>query len=265
MAAEEADRTAAAANLSRSPEQVVFGGIGMGLELAGTLEGLLEEPPGKTQPPSAGGMPTGSTGSMPTLPAGGLVFAHPHPLYGGTLRQPLVHHVTSAARGAGFSTLRFNFRGVGRSAGSFDGRAERDDVRAATRFMRRRLPPSRPLVLGGFSFGSIMTAAAVIAGEPADALVLVALVIRSDEFDEEELEGLRRFGGPVLAICGEEDTLAPPNAVEPFLRSLDLDLTFEVLPRADHMFNERQREVGKVVKGFLARRFGGPNPGTAGR
>jgi len=222
-----------------APEHVVFGGIGMGLDLAGTLEGVLEEPQSSNE----------------TASAGGLVFAHPHPLYGGTLRQPLVHHVANAAREAGFSTLRFNFRGVGRSAGEFDGRAERDDIRAAAQFMRRRLQPSRPLVLGGFSFGSIMTAAAVIAGEPADALVLVALVIRSEEFSEEELVGLSRFRGPVLAVCAEEDTLASPEVVGPFLQSLDLDLTLEVLPGADHMFNERQREVGAVVKGFLERRF----------
>jgi len=232
-----------------APEHVVFGGIGMGLDLAGTLEGVLEEPQSSNE----------------TASAGGLVFAHPHSLYGGTLRQPLVHHVANAAREAGFSTLRFNFRGVGRSAGEFDGRAERDDIRAAAQFMRRRLQPSRPLVLGGFSFGSIMTAAAVIAGEPADALVLVALVIRSEEFSEEELEGLSCFRGPVLAVCAEEDTLAPPDVVGPFLQSLDLDLTLEVLPDADHMFNERQREVGAVVKGFLERRFVATGAGTMGR
>ncbi len=221
----------------------------MGLDLAGTLEGLVEEPQ------RAGGTPS----------AGSLVFAHPHPLYGGTLRQPLVHHVAQAAREAGFSTLRFNFRGVGRSAGEFDGRAERDDVRAAAEFMRAQMRPPRPLVLGGFSFGSIMTAAAVIAGESADALVLVALVIRSEEFSEAELEGLSRFRGPVLAVCAEEDTLAPPDVVGPFLESLDLDLTLEVLPGADHMFNGRQREVGAVVKGFLERRFVVTGTGTSGR
>src|SRR5688572_6016313 len=79
---------------------------------------------------------------------------HPHPLHGGTMHNHVAYRIADAFRQAGVSTVRFNFRGVGRSTGTYDeGRGEVDDARAALDFLQRE-HPGIPLYLGGFSFGS---------------------------------------------------------------------------------------------------------------
>ena len=87
---------------------------------------------------------------------GCVVFCHPHPLDGGTMNAPLLQLGAATLAEAGLWTLRFNFRGVGHSEGVHDhGQGEQDDVRIALDEMDRRFP-GLPLVLGGFSFGSVM-------------------------------------------------------------------------------------------------------------
>jgi alpha/beta superfamily hydrolase len=82
------------------------------------------------------------------------VICHPHPLYGGTMHNKVVFRLARSARRAGAAVLRFNFRGVGQSAGAHDeGKGEQDDFRAALTYMSERYP-GLPLMAGGFSFGS---------------------------------------------------------------------------------------------------------------
>src|SRR4029078_10610541 len=106
----------------------------------GFLEGLLRMPDSL---PAPGAAPQMST-----------VMCHPHPVYGGTMHTKAVFRIAQALVDLGFPTLRFNFRGVGRSTSSYDhGRGERDDVRAALDYLAS-LFQDVPLALGGFSFGS---------------------------------------------------------------------------------------------------------------
>lgn len=103
---------------------------------AGRLEALLEEPGDGVKIVRAA------------------VLCHPHPLYGGTMRNKVVFRLARAARQTGAAVLRFNFRGVGASEGAYDeGRGEQEDCRAAIAYMRSRCK-GLPLVVGGFSFGS---------------------------------------------------------------------------------------------------------------
>ena len=82
------------------------------------------------------------------------VVCHPHPLYGGTIHNKVVFRLARAARRASSAVLRFNFRGVGKSTGSYDeGEGELDDLRAAIAYMNDRYP-GLPLAVAGFSFGS---------------------------------------------------------------------------------------------------------------
>ena len=88
----------------------------------------------------------------PGAPYAALV-CHPHPLYGGTMHNKVVFKVAQALQVLGMPALRFNFRGVGHSTGTYDeGRGEMDDVRFALEFLSRRYP-GLPVILGGFSFG----------------------------------------------------------------------------------------------------------------
>src|SRR5688500_20397574 len=87
-------------------------------------------------------------------PTRAAVLSHPHPQFGGTMHNKVVFRAAKAFERLGYPSLRFNFRGVGRSAGTFDeGAGEADDVRAALDWMARE-HPSLPLVHCGFSFGN---------------------------------------------------------------------------------------------------------------
>jgi uncharacterized protein len=196
-------------------------------------------------------------------PAGGVVVAHPHPHYGGTMAQPVVHRVAQACRELGFATLRFNFRGVGKSAGRYDGYEEHRDIEAAVAFLRGRLSRDLggpgddgrrpPVGVAGYSFGSMMAAVAAGAGAvPFQALALIALVVQWEEWQPGMLDGLTRFKGPVLAVCGEADDLAPPDSVRRALGGLGLDLRVTVVEEAGHLFEHRQREVADQVAAFFA-------------
>jgi alpha/beta superfamily hydrolase len=210
------------------------------------LEGILEWPPGVAEAP----------------PAGGVVIAHPHPLYGGTMAQPVVYRVAQACRARGFASLRFNFRGVGQSRGTYSGVEEYRDVEAAAAFLRGQLAaaqetevPRRPAPIGvaGYSFGSVMAAVAAGAGTlPVQALALIALVVAWEEWPPGVLDGLARFRGPVLAVCGERDDLAPPETVERRLDGLGIDFELAVVSGAGHLFDNSQREVGDKVAAFFA-------------
>jgi len=86
-------------------------------------------------------------------PRGAALLCHAHPLRGGTMHFKLLFRVAKTLQGRGYAVLRFQFRGVGRSAGDFDrGRGEADDARAALDFLYREYP-EKSIVLGGFSFG----------------------------------------------------------------------------------------------------------------
>ncbi|GAB4256260.1 MAG: Dot/Icm type IV secretion system effector CoxH3 [Thermoleophilia bacterium] len=200
---------------------------------AGRLEALFELPDGGADP------------------VGGVVVAHPHPLHGGTMVQPVVHHVARACRRRGLATLRFNFRGAGRSGGAYSGVEEYRDVQAAAGHLRAELGGGLPVALAGYSFGSVMASLAVTEGEAAAGLALVAFPLRWEEFMPGFFTRLGEYGGPVLALCGERDDIAPPDEVEDFLRGVGIDPTTVVIPGADHFFGGAQESVGATVGAFL--------------
>jgi uncharacterized protein len=187
--------------------------------------------------------------------------AHPHPLHGATMAQPVVYRTAQACRARGMATLRFNFRGVGESGGTYSGFDEYRDVEAAARFLRGRLdaldgeprtiPRDRPLALAGYSFGSIMAAMAVAGQVPVRALALIAFVVSWEDMLPDVLQRLATFSGPVLAVCGEGDEIAPPETVERVLRELKLDFSLSIVEGADHFFGGLHREVGERVAAFL--------------
>jgi alpha/beta superfamily hydrolase len=192
---------------------------------------------------------------------GGVVVAHPHPLHGATMDQPVVYRTAQACRKRGLATLRFNFRGVGESGGTYSGFDEYRDVQAAAAYMRARLDAldgesglgsqSRPLALAGYSFGSIMAAMAVAGEVPVRALALIAFVVTWKDMLPAVLDKLATFSGPVLAVCGENDEIAPPQEVERVLARLKLDFSLSVVEGADHFFGGVHREVGERVAAFL--------------
>jgi len=146
------------------------------------------------------------------------VVCHPHPLYGGTMHTRIVFHAAQALSRMGMPVVRFNFRGVGRSTGSYDhGRGEQDDLRAVMNFARARFP-SRPLVLAGFSFGATVVTKLLAAEAPPDVVQAVLLGLPVDRGD---LPRHWRWQGPKLMISGEQDEFASTASLEAFFAELD--------------------------------------------
>lgn len=197
----------------------------------GRLEGLLEWPE-----------------SGPAV--GGVVVAHPHPLYGGTMRQPLVHHVARVCRRRGLATLRFNFRGVGESAGRFSNLDEYRDVQAAVTYLADRLA-GPPVSLVGYSFGAAVAALAVVEGAQVARLGLVAFPVNWDETMPSFFSQLGARAVPILAVCGELDDIAPPLDVEALLRGVGADPRMVTVKGADHFFIGSADQVGDAVAVFI--------------
>jgi alpha/beta superfamily hydrolase len=168
------------------------------------------------------------------------VVLHPHPQYGGDMHNHVVTAVCGALAEGIATTLRFNFRGTGRSEGVFDSdRGGGDDARAAIDALRV-LHPDAPLLLAGYSFGA-MIAAAVAPDVRPDALVLISLPLGMMPTPSIEPE-LR-----TLLITGADDQTAPPDA----LRALDApNRTIVIVPGVDHGWWPGLDDLTRAVEAF---------------
>lgn len=165
-------------------------------------------------------------------PHGTAVIAHPHPLYGGTMNNKVVQTLARACVQSGWRAVRFNFRGIGASAGAYDeGRGEADDMRAV---IEQAVPAGQPLVVGGFSFGAFV-AAQVLADlphtRPLASTVLVG--VAASRFAVPALLPEQR---PLtLVVHGEQDDTVPLGAVMDWARPQSLPVT--VVPGVEHFFH----------------------------
>ena len=175
--------------------------------------------------------------------AGSAVFAHPHPLFGGTLHNKVVFRAARALSEAGFGTLRFNFRGVGLSDGEHDtGVGEVEDFRAALDEAERR--GGLPIVAGGFSFGSAAALRAIRGDPRVTAGVFVGLPLASDSG-----AGLSRPLVDSLFVTGERDTYGPPALVREFVGDSGM---LVIVPGADHFFEGKLDELEGIIARFLS-------------
>jgi alpha/beta superfamily hydrolase len=175
--------------------------------------------------------------------AGVAVICHPHPLEGGTLRNKVVTMIERSLRESGLATVRFNFRGVGASEGTYDeGRGESEDLAAVVAWARK-LCPDGALWLAGFSFGSYV-ALRNAARLRADVLITVAPPVgRSWDFDAIELPTC-----PWLVVQGEEDEIVDPAAVFAWLDTLDPAPSLVRMPETGHFFHRRLMDLRGAVK-----------------
>jgi alpha/beta superfamily hydrolase len=187
------------------------------------------------------------------------------------MAQPVVYRTAESCRQRGLASLRFNFRGVGQSRGTFSGTEEVRDVEAAAAFLSGKLaasqedavlgPRTLPVVMAGYSFGSVMVSRAAAGIVPARALALIAFVVDWDGFPADTLSRLAAYRGPVLAVCAEHDEHGRPEEVARVLRSLDLDLRLEVVKGVGHFLEGRHREVGERVAIFFQEVLAGGRAG----
>lgn len=194
--------------------------------VVGPLEALFDLPPGR--------------------PRCVVVFAHPLPTHGGTMHTKMVFQGAKGLARTGCLVLRFNFRGVGRSPGTFDdGPGEQEDFRRAIDYVEEHFP-DLPIWAAGASFGSSI-AMNVGARDPrVKALIGVAPPVEMRDFSD--VIGSTK---PKFIVHGEEDELIPLKKVREFYARLSEPKEMVVIDRANHLFEGQTAEVGDALEELL--------------
>jgi len=187
------------------------------------LEALLSEAPGKNA----------------------ILVAHPHPLYGGNMYNSVVEAVVKAYHSMDYTTIRFNFRGVGKSSGSFDnGIGEKKDIRAVFRYLME-LEKER-IAVAGYSFGAWVGALCLKDLIYADHVVFISPPVSMVDFsflqDERKIK---------LVITGSNDYIAPPDLLEKMVSLWNPEAVLKIIEGTDHFYWGCTEEVEAALKEFL--------------
>ena len=178
-----------------------------------------------------------------------VLLCHPHPLYGGTMHSAVVLAITRvlAEAGESLATLRFNYRGVGESGGTYgEGKGETEDARAALRFMKRRFSRAT-LAVCGYSFGTWVGLRAAALEGSVERVALIAPAVRIFEFVREDAS---TFQGRIAIYLGDDDEFCDVAEAETLAESLGAKLT--VFPGNDHFFLKGRRKLAQAVTPFLS-------------
>lgn len=174
------------------------------------------------------------------------IVCHPHPLYHGTMHNKVVTTVARAFDQMGVPTVRFNYRGVGKSEGTYgDMVGEQADLRAILAWVHATLPGWK-IWLAGFSFGAFISA--VVANEAAPSrLISIAPAVHHADFNQ-----LTHIHCPWLVVQGDADEVVPFQAVQAFADQPPSPLTFQVFPGVGHFFHGHLIELREALVAWLA-------------
>ena len=180
------------------------------------------------------------------------LLLHPHPQHGGTMNNKVVYTLYHAFVRRGFSALRFNFRGVGRSQGTFDrGEGELSDAAAALDWLQTYNPNASACWIGGFSFGAWIGMQLLMRRPEIDGFISVAPP--ANLFDFSFLAPCPASG---LIVIGDRDQLVPQEPVQKLVHKLmhqrDIQIAHRIIPGADHFFAGQLEELGAVVEEYVA-------------
>lgn len=175
------------------------------------------------------------------------VLCHPHPLHEGTMHNKVVTTVARTLAKCGVPSLRFNFRGVGKSAGIFDDAlGEAEDCKAAIAEMRVRWP-NADLLLVGFSFGAFIASQVTAQDARITQLVTIAPAVHHHDFAAFS----KNITCPWLVIQPEADEVVPPEAVYQWFEALDANKTLVRVPNCSHFFHGQLVELQSILKAHL--------------
>ena len=192
--------------------------------LSGELEALRDQPEGSSK--------------------GLALICHPHPLFGGTMDNKVVQTLARAFVQTGWTALRFNFRGIGRSQGVYDeGRGEADDLR---RLIAQLAPSGSALALAGFSFGSFV--ASQVVAQVAQSHDLQKIVFVGTAASRFVVQGIApELHNKLLVVHGEQDDTVPLQSVMDWARPQVIPVT--VVPGGGHFFHGQL----PLLRGLVAR------------
>lgn len=215
--------------------------------LSGGLRLVARHDPPEGPPPASG-------------PAAAVV-CHPHPLFGGTLDNKVVHALARALRERGLHVLRFNFRGAGGSDGRHEeGAGERDDVRAALERVEELagLEDAAPgrLLVAGYSFGAWVGLTVALGDERVGARIAVAPPVNHYDF-----RPIGQGGPPLLVAYARDDELVPAALVERFVAGCEPPPEVLAFAAGGHMFHGQTSLLRESVKSWIASLGPDPSPG----
>jgi hypothetical protein len=195
---------------------------------AGRLEALIDEPS--------------------TPPRAAVAFAHPLPTHGGTMHTKAVYQGAKGLVRAGCAVLRFNFRGVGRSDGTFDqGPGEMEDFRAALDYLAKRYP-GVSLWAAGFSFGAWIALETGASDDRVRVLIGIAPPVSKNGYD---FSRTKQSTKPKFFVQGEADDICPIQDMWKFYGELHEPKELVVIDAADHLFDGHTTEVGEALEDLL--------------
>jgi alpha/beta superfamily hydrolase len=180
------------------------------------------------------------------------LLLHPHPQHGGTMNNKVVYTLYHAFVKRGYSTLRFNFRGVGRSQGQFDrGEGELSDAASALDWLQTYNPNAGACWIGGFSFGAWIGMQLLMRRPEIDAFIAVAPP--ANMFDFSFLAPCPASG---LIIQGDRDQLVPAESVQRLINKLmhqrDIRIDHRMIAGADHFFQNQLEPLSAAVDAYIA-------------
>jgi alpha/beta superfamily hydrolase len=203
--------------IDMSEEKIYFNSSGL------KIEGLLENLPGDN----------------------GAVITHPHPLYGGDMYNSIVDAVCRAYREKGYSTLRFNFRGMGGSEGAYDnGTGEQDDVKSALEYLAGI--GKENIDLAGYSFGAWVNCLGIEKYDKASRLVMVSPPVGMIDFSF-----LKHCPKIKLVIAGSMDDIAGYHTIERMLPVWNPEADLKIIEGADHFYTGKTAELKAILSAFL--------------
>ena len=180
------------------------------------------------------------------------LILHPHPLYGGTMNNKVVYALYNAFKQSGFSVLRINFRGVGRSQGKFDnGVGELTDAATALDWLQTQNPDISSFWISGFSFGAWIAMQLMMRRPEIQAFAVAAPPV--NKFDFSFLSPCPAHG---IVIQGEQDSIVSEAAVADFVEKLskqkNTNIDYQIIFGADHFFREKTDELIEAVSNYAS-------------
>ncbi|UCE82305.1 MAG: alpha/beta hydrolase [Deltaproteobacteria bacterium] len=175
----------------------------------------------------------------------GVVITHPHSLYGGSMHNNVVESLVRVYQRAGYSTLRFNFRGVGSSQGEYDGGlGEQQDVRSALQYLSGK--GKTGIDLAGYSFGAWVNAMMGASGDTFERMIMVSPPVAFLEFPSVQLSPQLE-----LVIAGSRDQIAPVEFIRTLLPAWNPRAVLHVIEGADHFYGGYTDELERIMEAYL--------------
>ncbi len=180
---------------------------------------------------------------------------HPHPLHGGTMNNKVTYALYQTFVKRGFSVLRFNFRGVGRSQGQFDsGIGEMSDAAAALDWMQTHTPNTSTCWIGGFSFGAWIAMQLMMRRPEIGRFISI-----SPPAEDCDFTFLAPCPSSGQIIHGEKDEVVPKDSVDKLVAKLssqkNITIDYDVIPGADHFFSKDMDTLNSLVGNYLDKSF----------